>query len=262
MNLIVQSLISRTSTQGVVMRRYVYHGTKYETGDIIRIVSSVQYLPKWVHVGETFCIEDIIINPSNNVRIVIKDPNSQVLFRFLPFKCVRPLTDSPPLTPFEKHKLNPTFCGLIGVIRNEILVEFNNRMKEEQTNKEVPVEHKFVAIKHEGSTSKYTYRTIIKDLEEKDLIVGESVNGLVAGRVVEYIDKDDVDVNKNWPWVVAKVDESAYVELMDKIKRHEKLITKMKDRQKKLEGMATYKLLAKGDAEMAEYLKEIEAIEA
>lgn len=112
---------------------------------------------------------------------------------------------------------------------------------------------KTVSIRIENSTyaKLYDFMTDFDDIKVGDMVVAETVNGLVVGTVKLIANGKSSNATK---WIVDKVDVAAHNARREKEKKLADLKKQMDKRRKQVEEMDVYAHLATIDPQMKELL--------
>lgn len=99
-----------------------------------------------------------------------------------------------------------------------------------------------------NTAKSYAFLTEIEDLEKNDIVVVDTVNGLVLARFLKY---DEIgDTTKSIKWIIQRVDLSTHNKRIEDARQIEVLKKKMEARRKKAQEIEIYAILAKEDPEM------------
>lgn len=106
------------------------------------------------------------------------------------------------------------------------------------------------------NTRVYDFKTDIEELQEGDIVVVDTANGLSVAEVVGFKEKSHMATK----WVIQKVDVEAHEERLARIERIEELKKKMEKRRKQLHDVEVYQQLAASDDQMAALLAEYDEL--
>lgn len=109
-----------------------------------------------------------------------------------------------------------------------------------------------------NTAKSYQFFTEIEDLEKNDILVVDTVNGLVLARFLGY--NELADTTKSLKWVIQKVDLSTHNKRIEDAKQIEILKRKMDERRKKAQEIEIYAILAKEDPEMQAMLDQFKEL--
>jgi hypothetical protein len=119
---------------------------------------------------------------------------------------------------------------------------------------------KYVNVQFANSPfSSYQFVTDIEDLKEFDLVVVDTKNGYQVAKVECYTELVNTSV-KEFKWIIQKVDLTAHTERLQRERQMNTLLRKMEARQKELEKVSIFKLLADSDPNMAAMFEEFQAL--
>lgn len=109
-----------------------------------------------------------------------------------------------------------------------------------------------------NTAKSYSFLTDIEDLEKNDIVVVDTVNGLVLARFLSY--NELADTTKSTKWIIQKVDLTAHKKRLEDARQVEILKKKMEDRRKKAQEIEIYAILAKEDPEMQAMLDQFKQL--
>ncbi|MDT8900959.1 hypothetical protein [Anaeroselena agilis] len=101
----------------------------------------------------------------------------------------------------------------------------------------------------------YDFKTDIADLQKGDVVVVDTINGMLIGKVVGYT--DDTKATK---WVIDKVDTTAHKARLERDKQLAALRKKLEARRKAVDELTAFRHLASMDSEAAALLTQYEAL--
>ena len=110
---------------------------------------------------------------------------------------------------------------------------------------------------------KYNFITDIEGLEQDDVVVVDTRNGLALATFFEYdeLGFGETGAKKPTKWIIQKVDLEKHLARVEAAEKAEELKRAMEEKRKQTQELEVYRILAEKDPEMKKMIEEFEKLQ-